>query len=184
MKIINYIFFLLAFASCGVFTKIGKHTKHEVHAAAIINEQSLMSNESIIKGDSIIRIDSKTIEATLPFMIDTNDVDALDSLVSDDVKVYFKPVYHIPHGGKMVFKGMQVKAVIPAKVIAPNYTVTQKSSSNINTTIAIAIDSTLKEQTIIKKSDSRMGGYTTIVVIISLLCVGWFIATRIMNYKL
>jgi hypothetical protein len=187
LKNLSYIPFLfllmLTHASCGVFTKISKHTQHEVKQSIVSNSNLAVASETITKGDSVVQIESKTLQAIVPFIIDTNCVDGLDSIVSNDIKVFVKPVYHITDNGKMVFKGMQIKAVTPAKTIKPNYTQIQRSNTTIQTAITVAKDSVHVEQNQFKKRDNRLGGYTTIIIIVSLLCVGFYIAKKYFSFK-
>lgn len=174
---------LLSCTSCGVFTKIGKHTKHEVQVSAVSTTVASMATETIVKGDSIIHIPGTTLEAVLPVLLDSCITD-MDSLVSDDVKVYVKPMYHITESGKMVYKGLQIKAITLAKNITPTYTTTQKTTAIISTASALHVDSVGVEKTINKKHDSRLGGYTTIMVLLCLLCVGVFIAKKYYSIKI
>ncbi len=166
-----------------MFTKIGKRTKHEVQVSTASATVAQVATETTVKGDSLIQIPATTLEAILPVLLDSC-IDAIDSVVSDNVKVYVKPVYHFTETGKMVYKGIQVKAVTNAQTLKPTYTVTQKTTATISSTSATRVDSVSVEKSINKKRDSRIGGYTTIMVILCLLCVGVFIAKKYYSIKI
>jgi hypothetical protein len=174
---------LLSSASCGVFTKTGKCTKHEVQVSTVSNSAAQVSTETSIKGDSVMQVPGTTLEAILPVQFDSCYT-MVDSLVSDDVQVYVKPVYHIADFGKKVYKGLQVRAITKPKTIKPSYTVTQRSTTSITNTNKAKIDSVKSDKSFSKKRDSRLGGYTTIIVTISLLCVGLFIARKYFLIKI
>lgn len=181
--ILSILMLLLSCTSCGVFTKIGKHTKHEVQVTTASTTVAQVATETTVKGDSLILIPATTLEATLPVLFDSC-IDAIDSVVSDNVSVYLKPVYHVTETGKMVYKGIQVKAITKSQTLKPTYTVTQKTTATICSTNATHVDSVSVEKTINKKHDSRLGGYTTIMVILCLLCVGVFIAKKYYSIKI
>jgi hypothetical protein len=179
---------LLSIASCGVFAKFSKRTKHEVAVTIADSSRVSMATETITTGDSVVHIPSTSISATVPLVLDTNHADLLDSIVSDGVTIYYKTVYSMPADGTMLhsvpmIKGLYIKAVTPAKTYTPNYKVQQRSTATIATAVITKADSTRAENVLDKKRDNRLGGYTAIILSISLLCVGMYVAKNIYSFK-
>jgi hypothetical protein len=175
---------LLLLTSCGVFAKFGKRAKHEVRATLADSSRISLANSTTITGDSIVHIPATSVLATVPITIDTtclsnNCLPTLDSIITNDIKLYYKPVYHTPADGVKVLQGIQIQAVTPAKSIKPTYKYEHKSAAAIATITVAKVDSTRAEKVLDKKRDNRLGGYTTIILTISLLCVGIFVAKTI-----
>jgi hypothetical protein len=180
--ILSLLLLLLSIASCGVRSKTATHALHEVQKKVVNSEQLIVNSATIIKGDSVLRIESSFVQATLPFAIDANCA-GMDSVVSNDVKVYLKPVFITSADGTKIYKGMQVQAITPAKTIKHQYTVSQQSTASIAVSAQASTDSSSQTSATVKNSDTRAGGYATTIIVISLLCAGIFIAQKLFTIK-
>lgn len=161
-----------------MLTKFSRHTQHEVSQAltATINEQA--TTEITVRGDSIINVPGTSVQAIMPFNLDTLCTDVLDSIITGDVKIYAKPVYYIGSAGKMVFKGIQIQAITAAKTITPTYTTTMSTTAKMQAAVSATVHVNDEVSTMSKKRDNSIGGYIAFILIISLLCVGFYVAKK------
>jgi hypothetical protein len=175
---LSILLLLFCSSSCGVFSKFAKHAHHEAHHVDSSSSNVSITSEVTVKGDSIIHIPGSSLQVTMPFTFDTLCTDQLDSIVTDQVKVYLRPIYQLNTNGLKSIKGMQVKAITLPKTVKPGFAITQRNTINAEAHTSTLKDSIGIEQQTIKKRDNRLVGYTTIIICISLLCVGIFIAKK------
>lgn len=161
-----------------MFSKLAKHAHHEARTERVQDSNYNYQLVTTVKGDSVVNIPATMLQVIVPINVDTLLEATYDSIVTDAVTIFYKPFFQLNQLGVKTLKGMQVKATTPAKVVKPGFVATTYKNVSLHTTDHVWKDSLSTEKQVVKKRDHRLGGYTTIITIISLLCVGWFIAKQ------